>query len=33
LLGRAPITGKVPVSLPGFFSAGDGLRVGGANGR
>jgi beta-N-acetylhexosaminidase len=33
LLGRAPIRGKVPVSLPGFFSAGDGLRVGGANGR
>jgi beta-N-acetylhexosaminidase len=33
LLGRAPITGKVPVSLPGFFSAGDGLRIGGAKGR
>jgi beta-N-acetylhexosaminidase len=25
LLGQAPITGKVPVSLPGFFVRGDGL--------
>jgi beta-N-acetylhexosaminidase len=25
LLGRAPITGKTPVSLPGFFARGDGL--------
>jgi beta-N-acetylhexosaminidase len=28
LLGRAPITGKTPVSLPGYFRAGDGLQVG-----
>ena len=33
LLGRAAITGKVPVSLPGFFRAGDGLRLGGAQAR
>ena len=26
LLGRAPITGVVPVSLPGFFKRGDGIR-------
>lgn len=26
LLGRAPITGRAPVSLPGFFSAGDGVQ-------
>jgi beta-N-acetylhexosaminidase len=26
VLGRAPITGKVPVSLPGFFTRGDGIR-------
>jgi beta-N-acetylhexosaminidase len=26
LAGAAPITGKSPVSLPGFFRAGDGLR-------
>lgn len=26
LLGRAPITGTVPVSLPGFFARGDGIR-------
>jgi beta-N-acetylhexosaminidase len=26
LLGRAPITGSVPVSLPGFFVRGDGIR-------
>jgi beta-N-acetylhexosaminidase len=26
LLGRAPITGVVPVSLPGFFKLGDGIR-------
>lgn len=25
ILGRAPITGKVPVSLPGFFRSGDGM--------
>jgi len=25
LLGRAPISGKTPVSLPGFFKVGDGL--------
>ena len=26
LLGRAPITGTSPVSLPGFFARGDGIR-------
>lgn len=26
LLGRTPITGTVPVSLPGFFTRGDGLK-------
>jgi hypothetical protein len=26
VLGRAPITGVVPISLPGFFKRGDGLR-------
>jgi beta-N-acetylhexosaminidase len=26
ILGRAPITAKVPVSLPGFFTIGDGLQ-------
>jgi beta-N-acetylhexosaminidase len=26
LLGRAPITGVAPVSLPGFFTRGDGIR-------
>jgi beta-N-acetylhexosaminidase len=26
VLGRAPITGKVPVSLPDFFTRGDGIR-------
>ena len=26
LLGRAPITGRSPISLPGVFKAGDGLR-------
>ena len=25
-LGRAPITGTVPVSLPGFFTRGDGIQ-------
>ncbi|MGQ0649217.1 MAG: glycoside hydrolase family 3 protein [Gemmatimonadaceae bacterium] len=25
VLGRAPITGKAPVSLPGFFARGDGI--------
>jgi len=29
LMGRAAITGRVPVSLPGFFRAGDGVQVGG----
>lgn len=27
LLGRASITGRAPISLPGFFHAGDGLQV------
>jgi beta-N-acetylhexosaminidase len=26
VLGRAPITGVTPVSLPGFFLRGDGIR-------
>ncbi|HUQ45371.1 MAG TPA: glycoside hydrolase family 3 N-terminal domain-containing protein [Gemmatimonadaceae bacterium] len=26
VLGRSPITGTVPVSLPGFFARGDGIR-------
>ena len=26
LMGRAPITGTVPVSLPGFFARGDGIK-------
>jgi beta-N-acetylhexosaminidase len=26
LLGEAPITGKAPISLPGFFSKGDGIQ-------
>jgi len=26
VLGRSPITGRVPVSLPGFFTRGDGLQ-------
>jgi beta-N-acetylhexosaminidase len=26
ILGRAPITGRAPISLPGVFAAGDGLR-------
>lgn len=26
VVGAAPITGKAPISLPGFFAAGDGLR-------
>ncbi|MEP6494966.1 MAG: glycoside hydrolase family 3 N-terminal domain-containing protein [bacterium] len=26
LLGTTPITGRIPVSLPGFFKAGDGLQ-------
>jgi beta-N-acetylhexosaminidase len=30
LLGRTPITGTVPVSLPGFFSRGDGIKREGA---
>jgi beta-N-acetylhexosaminidase len=32
LLGRAPITGRAPVSLPGFFAVGDGLQRGTAPG-
>jgi beta-N-acetylhexosaminidase len=26
LIGRAPITGRSPVGLPGSFGAGDGIR-------
>jgi beta-N-acetylhexosaminidase len=26
LLGEAPITGRAPISLPGFYSAGDGIQ-------
>jgi hypothetical protein len=26
LLGESPITGKAPISLPGFFSKGDGIQ-------
>jgi beta-N-acetylhexosaminidase len=26
VLGRAPVTGRIPVSLPGFFARGDGLQ-------
>ena len=26
LLGRSPITGRAPISLPGFFGAGDGVQ-------
>jgi len=26
LLDRAPITGRIPVSLPGFFVRGDGIQ-------
>jgi beta-N-acetylhexosaminidase len=26
LFGQQPITGRVPVSLPGFFTIGDGIR-------
>jgi beta-N-acetylhexosaminidase len=26
VLGAAPITGRAPVSLPGFFAVGDGLQ-------
>jgi beta-N-acetylhexosaminidase len=26
LIGRGPITGRAPISLPGVFKAGDGLR-------
>jgi len=28
ILGRAPITGHAPISLPGFFSRGDGIQRG-----
>ena len=28
LLGRAPITGRAPISLPGFFARGDGIQRG-----
>jgi beta-N-acetylhexosaminidase len=30
VLGRAPITGRSPVSLPGFFAVGDGIQRGAA---
>jgi beta-N-acetylhexosaminidase len=26
VVGAAPVTGRAPISLPGFFTAGDGLR-------
>jgi beta-N-acetylhexosaminidase len=26
LMGRAPITGRIPVGLPGSFRVGDGIR-------
>jgi beta-N-acetylhexosaminidase len=26
VLGRAPITGKAPITLPGFFARGDGIQ-------
>jgi hypothetical protein len=26
VLGRAPITGHAPITLPGYFKVGDGLR-------
>jgi hypothetical protein len=26
VMGGAPITGTVPVSLPGFFTRGDGIK-------
>jgi beta-N-acetylhexosaminidase len=29
IMGRAPITGKAPISLPGFFKRGDGIQRGG----
>jgi len=32
LMGREPITGRAPVSLPGFFQAGDGVRRAGPGG-
>lgn len=30
VLGRAPVTGRTPVSLPGFFAVGDGIQRGAA---
>lgn len=30
VLGRAPVTGRAPVSLPGFFAVGDGIQRGAA---
>jgi beta-N-acetylhexosaminidase len=30
VLGRAPISGRAPVGLPGFFARGDGIRRAGA---
>ena len=32
ILGRQPITGRIPVSLPGFFARGDGIQMGVAAG-
>ena len=32
ILGRQPITGRIPVSLPGFFTRGDGIQLGVASG-
>jgi beta-N-acetylhexosaminidase len=29
LLGAAPVTGRIPVSLPGFFTRGDGIQLNG----
>jgi beta-N-acetylhexosaminidase len=30
VMGRTPITGRAPISLPGFFRRGDGIQRGGA---
>jgi beta-N-acetylhexosaminidase len=32
VLGKAPITGRAPVTLPGFFARGDGVQRGAARG-
>jgi beta-N-acetylhexosaminidase len=32
LLGLAPVTGRAPVSLPGFFAVGDGIQRAAAGG-